>query len=133
MFKLRKLKISRQQLLMLVLCIIIAYVAVATINVIARNYQLQQRVDELRVENEILALENDQLEYEIAYYRTEAFVEKEARAKLNKKSSGESVVVFSDKIPDRHQPPEPEPEPELGEEVADNFQQWLYFLFRLEL
>ena len=128
-----KIKLTRQNILVAAIIVLIAYVAVATLNEIARNYQLQQQVDQLEQENEIIALENQQLEYQIMYYQTEAFIEKEARAKLNLQEPGERVVVFPDRMPGRQRPPEPEPEPEFGEEVVNNFGEWAYFLFRIEI
>ena len=128
-----KIKLTRENILVAAIIILIIYVTVATLNEIARNYQLQQQVDQLEQENEIIALENQQLEYQIMYYQTEAFVEKEARAKLNMQEPGESVVVFPDRMPGRQRPPEPEPEPEFSEEAVDNFSEWAYFLFRIEI
>ena len=128
-----KFRLTRQNILIAVIVVLIIYVAVATLNVIARNYQLQQQVDQLEQENEIIALENQQLEYQIMYYQTEAFVEKEARAKLNLQEPGERVIVFPDLVPERQRPPEPEPEPEFAEEAANNFSEWAYFLFRVEI
>lgn len=131
--RLRQHRISYRHLIVIGLVVLVLYVAVAVLGVIARNYQLQQQVDELQAENEIMRLENQQLEYELAYYRTESFVEKEARAKLGLRLPGEHVVAFPDRVPDSYQPPEPEPEPELGEKLTDNVRQWLYFLFRVEI
>ncbi len=131
--RLLKRRLTRQHVIFAVLLIVVVYIGVSTLSVITRNYQLQQRIDELRAENRVLELENQKLRYRITYYKTDAFVEKEARAKLNLKAPGETVVIFPDKIPESAKPPESEPEPTLTEAATDNFQRWMYFLFRLEL
>ncbi|MEX0748882.1 MAG: septum formation initiator family protein [Candidatus Saccharimonadales bacterium] len=129
---LAKFKFSPRQAVMVGVLVLLGYVAFSTLNVIARNYQLQQRMDELAAENEILELENRQLEYELAYYQTDAFTELEARAKLELQAPGEKVVIFPDRIPEPAGPPQPEPEPTFTQTLADNVREWLYFLFRIE-
>ncbi len=130
---LSKLRFKRNHIINLVIMVVVVYVAIATLNVIARNYQLQQRMDQLISENELLELENEQLRLEIAYFQTDSFVEKEARAKLNLQAPGEHTVIFSDLIPGPVEPPEPEPEQTFVEAANDNIREWLYFLFRVDI
>ena len=125
-----KRKFTRGHAILLMLLIVVVYVAGATLHVIAQNYHLQQRVHELRNQNQVLELENQQLRYRITYYKTDAFVEKEARAKLNLKAPGETVVIFPGNMPGNAQPPEPEPEQTFTETMDDNWQEWMHFLFR---
>ncbi|MEX0668508.1 MAG: cell division protein FtsL [Candidatus Saccharimonadales bacterium] len=130
---LSKIRLKRNHIINFIIIIVVVYVAIATLNVIARNYQLQQQMDELIAENEILELENEQLRLEIAYFQTDSFVEKEARAKLNLQAPGEHTVIFSDLIPGPVEPPEPEPEQTFVEAADENIREWLYFLFRIDL
>jgi cell division protein FtsL len=127
-----KRKFRREHILFAALLIVMVYIGASTLNVIAQNYQLQQRIDELRARNQVLELENQQLRYQITYYKTEAFVEKEARDKLGLQAPGETVVIFPDKVPDSAEAAESETEATLPETVMDNFQRWMYFLFRIK-
>lgn len=133
MGKFRIPRLDKQQAVFAVVLILLVYLGVSTLGVIAKNYRLQQQVDELTAQNEILRLQNQQLEYEITYFQTDAFVELEAREKLGLQAPGEKVVIFPDRVPGPAKPPEPEPELSIEETVVDNMKQWLYFLFRLEI
>lgn len=126
-------RLDRQQAIFAAVLILLVYLGVSTLGVIAKNYRLQQRVDELTAQNELLRLQNQQLEYEITYFQTDAFVEMEAREKLGLQAPGEQVVIFPDRVPGPAEPPEPEPKLSIEETVVDNLKQWLYFLFRLEV
>jgi cell division protein FtsB len=112
------------------------YIGIATIGVIARNYKLQQQVDELSAQNQLLALRNQELEYQIIYFQTDAFLDKEARDKLGLKAPGEKVVIFPDRIPNNKlEVAETEvavTERSLRQKAKDNFNQWLFFLFHKE-
>lgn len=130
---LAKIKINQQNAVLAVILVVIIYMAFSSLNVIARNYQLQQRMDDLIAENEILQLENEQLQFEITYYQTDAFVEREARDKLELQAPGERTVIFPDLIPRPSPPPQPEPDPTFTQSVADNIQEWIFFLFRIDL
>ncbi len=113
--------------------LLIFYASFSILRVIGRNYELQQDVDILKNEIELLKLQTQELEYQVAYYRTDAFAEKEARDKLGLKAAGERVVVFPDKIPkgvDDGQPDDLAKTP--AQAALSNFEQWLYFLFKKE-
>ncbi|MBI3983943.1 septum formation initiator family protein [Candidatus Microgenomates bacterium] len=127
-----RLRITGRSLINLLALLIIGYLGVATIQVIGRNYNLQQEVDALQDEIAYLELKNQELGYQTAYYKTDAFADREARDKLGLQAPGEKVVIFSDKIP-RGIADNTGNEPTGRVEAAiDNFQQWLYFLFRKE-
>lgn len=111
---------------------VIGYMTVATLNVIARNYELQREVDRLQEEIALLELQNNELEYQIAYYQTDAFADKEARDKLGLAAPGEQVVIFPDKIPSGVDIEPATTTEELPRDPASNWQQWMYFLFRIE-
>lgn len=127
---------DRQRLLILVGLVIIAYGAFSTLSIMGRNYKLQQQVDTLQSQIELLELQNQQLEYQIAYYSTDAFVEKEARDKLDLQAPGEHVVIFPNKIPGRAEvklsPTQAEAAQPFVKRSQTNFQHWLYFLFRIQ-
>ncbi len=99
----------------------------STIKVIEKNYDLQQEVYSLEDEVELLDLENQNLKLSIAYYKSDGFLELEAREKFNKVAAGEKVLILpkntSVKIED---PPEAPNAPEP--ETKTNFDAWLDFL-----
>ena|SRR3990167_7479794 len=134
MFQKLKSQYNRHTVVTLLAILFIAYGGFATFRVIGRNFKLQQQVDQLISEIDVLNLRNQELEYEIAYFRTDAFIDKEARDKLGLKAPGEKTVILSDKIPaatknlaNQEQPPRT-----FTERTLNNFDQWLYFLFGIE-
>ncbi|MBI4101231.1 septum formation initiator family protein [Candidatus Microgenomates bacterium] len=123
---------NRRTLLMIIALAVIGYIGFATLQVISRNYKLQQDLDALQAEIELLKLKNQELEYQVAYFRTDAFADKEARAKLGLQAAGEKVVIFPDRIPKGVAVDEEAVvEPGLtAKEALSNFEEWLYFLFK---
>jgi cell division protein FtsB len=104
----------------LLLALYISYYLVATIR---HNYTLQQQITGLQQQITGLQDEKDQLKYRIQYYQTDAYKEKEARAKLGLQAPGEGVVVLphsddthTDQTPTKVQP------------KKSHLQQWVDFL-----
>lgn len=65
-----------------------------TISAMQRNYHLQQKYDQLKAEVELFDLQNQNLRYNIAYLKTDDFLELAAREKFNKSLPGESMVYL---------------------------------------
>lgn len=65
-----------------------------TIGAMQRNYRLQQKYDQLSSEVELLKLQNQNLRYNIAYLKTDDFLELAARDKFSKSLPGESMVYL---------------------------------------
>ena len=103
-----------------------------TVKVVQKNYGLQSQVDKLNDEIAILELQNQQLKYDIEYYKTDDYLELAAREKFNKKAPGERVVVLPAK--DISDPPTAEEQAKLTPkpQYKENLEQWLYFLFGQE-
>lgn len=134
MFQNFKSQFNRRSLVTLLAIAFILYGGISTVNVIGRNFKLQQQVDQLMSEIDVLQLRNQELEFEIAYFGTDAFIDKEARDKLGLKAPGERTIIISDKIPSAtknlaHQKPAPKT---FTQRSLNNFDQWLYFLFGIE-
>lgn len=68
-----------------------------TIGVMQRNYYLQQKFNKLTAEVELQKIENQNLEYNINYLKTDEYLEVAARAKFNKASPGETMVYLPKK------------------------------------
>ncbi len=130
----RKLKpyLNHRSLLNLVAIIVIGYIGLATLKVISRNFELQKEVDSLTSQISLLQLKNQQLTYQIAYYKTDAYADKAARDTLDLMSPGEHVVIFPAKVPTGPDlKPTPTSQPLTAKQALSNFQQWLYFLFKI--
>lgn len=65
-----------------------------TVKVIQKNYVIQADLQQLENEILVLELENQNLAYEIEYFKTDEFLELEARRKFNKAAPGEKVVYL---------------------------------------
>lgn len=125
--------LTRRNLIIAASLLVILYASVSTLRVISRNYELQQDVDRLEAEIEVLKLQTKELEYRVAYYRTDAFAEKEGRDKLGLQAPGEKVVVLPDKIPQGVDDGQPDQADQTVAQAAlSNFEQWMYFLFKKE-
>ena len=74
-----------------------------------------ERIDVLRAEVEELAVQKEELAGQVAYYRSDTYVEQEARDRLNLSREGERVVIVPDTlmpvseevlgVMDEHRPP----------------------------
>lgn len=72
-----------------------------TVTTMQRNYRLQQKQNRLTDEIELLQLENDNLKYNIAYLKTNDYLELAARKKFDKALSGETLVYLPNAGSDR--------------------------------
>jgi cell division protein FtsB len=99
-----------------------------TTKVIYRNYELQQQVDELEAEIAVLDIENQNLKFNIEYYKTDTFLELEAREKFNKAKSGESVALLPKDL-SVQQDQKPDIEEFKSSQFKSNFSAWWEFLF----
>lgn len=128
--------LTTRNIISVIAILIILYGSYSTLKVIGYNYKLQKDIDDLRAEVELLDLQNKQLEYSIAYYKTDAFADREARDKLGLQAPGEHVVIFPDKIPRKLDTPKtPEQiaqEQTFTQRSKSNLEQWLFFLFKKE-
>ncbi len=102
---------------------IIVYLAVVLGQTVLHNYQMSQQIDLLKTQIVLLEDQRDALAYNIQYYQTDSFKEREARAKLGLQLPGENVVVLphtqtaaADKVKTEEAP------------RKSNLQQWLDFL-----
>lgn len=112
---------TRNMLLNVVFGILAMYLAVSLFTTVRHNYDLQKQISDLEKSNQELEQSNQNLQYQIAYFNTESFKDKEARAKLGLQAPGESVIILPKKAPvavaaKKAKPPK------------SNWQQWMDFL-----
>ncbi len=96
-----------------------------------KKYHLSKEIEQLRAEAERLETGNDQLAELMEYLKQEAYLEKEARIKLNLKRPGEKVVIVPEGAPlPEELKEEGPPEPALvfqTEPKANYWKWWEYF------
>ena len=98
--------------------------AVATLQ---KNYLHQRQVDANSQQIEIMKLQNQNLQFQQAYLKSDEFLELSARQKLGLALPGERLVILpsSDGVTDT---PENTPVTTIDEEY-DNFSRWMAFFF----
>ncbi len=112
------------QVIVLALCIIWAYGAV---NAMARNWQLQEKLESRQLEAAKLEIEVETLKLEQEYYQTDEYKELMARTKAGKMLPGETMVILpknSDAAIQKYAE-----STEQTSTYQSNFSQWLDFLF----
>lgn len=97
------------------------YLAVALFGTIRRNYELQQQIAKIEENNKALEQSNLELQYQIAYYQTDLYKDKAARAKLGLQAPDESVLILPKK-------PEAKQAEVASKTKRSNFAQWIDFL-----
>ncbi len=65
-----------------------------TVTAMQRNYYLQQKYNQLSSEVELQKVKNQNLKYNIAYLKTDEYLEVAAREKFNKAAPGETMVYL---------------------------------------
>jgi len=98
----------------------------STVKAVQKNYELQGQVDNLEDQISILELENENLKLGIEYYKTDTYLELEARQKFNKAGDGESVLLLPK---DGDGPQDDQNASGQNEQERSNLEQWKYFLF----
>lgn len=111
---------------LLVALLVTASWAWGTVGAIQQNFALQQEVDSLAQQIAYQELENQTLQFENQYYRSNEYLELSARAHLNRAAAGEKLLVLP---PNTVADASTSGQPVTPVSDRSNFQQWLYFLF----
>jgi cell division protein FtsL len=104
--------------------IVVIYLSFILVGAVRRNYGLQTQINTLQSSITALQSKNQELQYEVAYYATPEFQEKEARAKLGLQAPGEGVII----LPKQKAAPV-ETDAQKKAKQQSNWQQWWSFLF----
>lgn len=94
--------------------------------VIQRNYELQQAVDRLKNEVALVEVENQNLRYNIEYYKTDSYLEVEAKRRLNLAGQNENVILLPK---NGDQSIQQNIDGNESTEEKSNFEKWMIFLF----
>ena len=109
----------------IILCLMWTY---QSITAMSRNWELSERLTTERKGLELVSVEVEAAELENEYYKTEEYQELMARKHLDKKLSGENMVVMpenSQEAKDKHK----EVMIEVKEKEYSNFEKWMMYLF----
>jgi cell division protein FtsB len=104
--------------------IIVLYLLVVLAQTVKRNYDLGRQIDDLKGQVTTLQDQKDELAYNIQYYNTDSFRDREARSKLGLQLPGENVVI----VPHDTPAPTAATTTKPPAKARTNFQQWLDFL-----
>ena len=101
--------------------------ALNSVQVIVRNWRLQRQINLLGSEVALLRAENERLTYDIAYYKTDQYLEQALREKLNLKAPNEHVAVIT------HSADDMQPDPisvveDTERPERSNWQAWMDFI-----
>lgn len=127
-YKLRHDFFSAENVILLVavvLCLVWTYQSVVAMS---RNWELSERLTAERKTLELLNIEVEAMELENEYYKTEEYQELAARKYLDKKLSGENMVVLpqnSEAAVNKYKVVIDENK----EEKYSNFEKWMRYLF----
>ena len=72
-----------------------------TISVLNQNYSLQRQVDQGELDNDVIKLQNQNLQLQQAYFKTDEFLELKARALLGRAKPGENLVLLPENQPEK--------------------------------
>lgn len=118
---------STRSLVLVTATIISGYLIWNTTKIIQKNYGLQQEIGTLQEEVKLLELENENLKLSNEYYKTDEYLELEAKRKSNLVGKGEHVLILPNQDNKNTQSSD-QPEPESPITQKSNFQQWIDFL-----
>lgn len=98
-----------------------------------RKYQIQKEISAMEEEIKKIDSKNQDMSKMIEYFKSEAFLEVEARKKLNMKKPEEKVVIFTDDI-NKETIDTQTPQPNTNQESAPeaelaNYQKWWGYFF----
>jgi cell division protein FtsB len=122
--RLPKIQLNLVNFLNLAGIVVIVSLVVTLGQTVKRNYDLNKQITDLQGQMTLLQNQRDELSYNIQYYKTDSFQEREARAKLGMQLPGEQVVV----LPKPTATPAPAVDTSKAAKKKSNFQQWLDFL-----
>ncbi|HUD11647.1 MAG TPA: septum formation initiator family protein [Candidatus Saccharimonadia bacterium] len=119
-----KFKLTSSNMLNAVGVLIVVYLVVVLGQTVKRNYDLGLQINGLKSQMNMLQDQNDELSYNIQYYKTDSFKDREARSQLGLQLPGENVVI----IPNDTPAPTPTVTPEKTTAPKSNMEQWIDFL-----
>lgn len=119
-----------------VFLIIVLLVSWSGVRVIETNYRLQQEVARMEEQTKLLELETANTELENEYYKTDHYLELQARKQFGKAAPGETVILIPESVA-RSYVTDVKTDKETDEKpnqhkpfYQKNFEAWMDFFFR---
>jgi cell division protein FtsB len=100
------------------------WILVALAQTVANNYKLEKQIETLRQQISVLQAQKDELGYNIAYYNTDSFKQRQARLRLGLEQPGENVIILPTPSPTSA----PTTDAAAAKAKRSNLRQWLDFL-----
>lgn len=100
----------------------------STVDAIQRNFTLQQQVDAANQQIAVQDLENKSQQLENQYYQSNEYLELSARARLNKASPGEHLLILPPNTVQTAAQTQAQTQ-DVPITSRSDFAQWMYFLF----
>jgi cell division protein FtsB len=122
--RIKHFKFTGSNIVNIVGAVVVIYLVVVLGETIKRNYDLGGQIDGMKAQMSLLQEQNNQLSYNIQYYKTSSYQDKEARSQLGLQLPGEHVIIIPNDTPE----PAPTITPVASQPAKSNFQQWLSFL-----
>lgn len=91
-------KLIHSKLFSVIGAVVLFFISISLGKEIYRKYQIQKEINIMREEVKKLEGDNGDLNKLIEYFKSDAFLETEARKKLNLQKPDEKVVIFTDKV-----------------------------------
>ncbi len=116
--------------------ILVLLVSWSGVGVIETNYQLQKRISALQQQNEVYELQNKNLGLSNEYFKTDQYLELEARRQFGKAAPGEQVVLVPKEVALAHtvdlsNKSKSSTKPAVAKPFYQrNFEAWMDFFFR---
>lgn len=109
----------------IILCLTWTYQSIVAMS---RNWELADRLTAERKTLELLSVEVEAAELENEYYKTEEYQELMARKYMDKKLSGEKMVVMPDNT-EAAKSRDRQDKSDVKEKTYSNFEKWMMYLF----
>jgi cell division protein FtsB len=111
--------------------LVLAYLIIGSVRLVIDNYRIHQSVTRLDTELNEIKQHNLELKSLLAYYQTDSYKEKQARARFNYQKPGERVVAVP--YPAGEDPTITQPGPETKPATPPtNPQRWYRYFFGKE-
>lgn len=117
--------------------VIVLLVSWSSVGVIQTNYDLQKQIARMEQETQIQQLENENQKLKNEYYKTDQFLELQARLQFGKAAPGETLVLVPKSValsktaePKKEEKPDASQTPNKSR-YQKNFEAWMdFFLHR---